>query len=334
MGNNITYLTTADLDQSQRDRALLLAEASIQAYYAYDSKKPTACNSANVKSPQGYKVVDCWTGVDRDLLYGETVECYGVVFQSLKPPYKYIFAFRGTDSPTDKVDDIDFEFTAFKPYKKDIPVPSGVKVESGFYNIYSDSDSKSNTPSMQEQVFALVDKYAASDKPIHELCITGHSLGCTLSTFFTLDLALSKPEIKNVISYNYASPRVGNPDFVEFYDRQAPQKDPKTRTLRIQNLYDKIPCAPFNDQGYQHLPYAYLVSFYRDFRFDIGHIRGKLDIVNNHSMLNYQIVLACTFNSKTGYCEETFESDKGKRMRSIKPSTDPSIVCNCKQILI
>ncbi|NEQ97379.1 MAG: lipase family protein [Cyanothece sp. SIO2G6] len=336
MGNPITYLTTTDLDQTQRDRSLLLVEASIQAYCAYDKRQPAVCNLANVIPPQGYEIVDCWTGVDA--IFGEdrTVECYGVVFRSQQPPYTYIFAFRGTDSFKDLLDDFAFNFTAFKPYEKDLLVPSEVKVESGFYRIYSDADNEAHVTSMQAQVFALVDKYAASDKPIHELCITGHSLGCTLSTLFTLDLALSRPHIKNVISYNYASPRVGNAAFVEFYEKQDPQKNSKTRTLRIQNLYDKVPCVPLkrvlNHKEYQHLSYAYLVSFYRKFRFDFRHIRGKLDIRDNHSVKNYQTVLACAFKSTTGYCEETFDDGQGEKIISVKPKTDPSIVCNWRRL--
>lgn len=112
-------------------------------------------NSANVTPPKGYDVVDCWTGVDAILGEDKTLECYGVVFRSQQSPYTYIFAFRGTDSFKDLLDDFAFDFTAFKPYTKDSLVPSGVEVESGFYRIYSDSDDEAKANSMQNQVFAL-----------------------------------------------------------------------------------------------------------------------------------------------------------------------------------
>ena len=309
--NAITYLTTSEID---RDQALLLVDASIQAYNALNKDNPTECDSVNVKHPKGYELVGSWTGVDAVFNELKKIECYGVVFRSKNAPYSYIFAFRGTDGTEDLCDDFGFDHTPFTAYKNDVVVPSDVAVESGFYHIYSDSDSDSNTASMQDQVFALIDQYQASEKPIDQLYITGHSLGCTLSTLFTLDLALSRPEIK-AANYNYASPRVGNQAFVTFYEQQPPQQDPETRTVRIQNVYDKVPCTPLEDQGYRHLPYAYLIAFYRD------DLTGKFDIVDNHSVQNYKTVLGCAFNSTTGFCEQVFEYDRGKKMKSVQPDS-------------
>ena len=48
---------------------------------------------------------------------------------------------------------------------------------------------------MQQQLFTLLGEYEASDKPIAQLFITGHSLGSALSELFTLDLALSRPDL-------------------------------------------------------------------------------------------------------------------------------------------
>ncbi len=315
MKNTITYLTTSEIDH---DKALLLVNASIQAYNALNKDNPTECDSSNVKPPEGYELVGFWTGVDAVFNELKKVECYGVVFRTQQPPYTYIFAFRGTDGTEDLVDDFGFDHTTFIPYNKDAVIPSDVAVESGFYHIYSDSDSKSNTASMQQQVFALIDQYQASDKPIEQLYITGHSLGCTLSTLFTLDLALSRPEIK-ASNYNYASPRVGNQAFVNFYEQQTPQQDPETKTVRIQNVYDKVPCTPLETQGYRHLPSAYLIAFYRD------NLTGKFDIVDNHSVQNYKTVLEFAFNSTNGLCEKVFDYDQNKKMKSVQP--DSAAIC-------
>ncbi|WP_287313168.1 lipase family protein [Moorena sp. SIO1G6] len=311
MDNTITYLTTADLDST---RAMVLVQASILTYDAFDKQNPAEC--LEVSPPDGYDFVDYWTGVDAIFNKYKTVECYGVVFRSQQSPYTYIFAFRGTYSTEDLIDTFGVNHTTFVPYQEDVVVPSKLRVESGFYHIYSNSDG--NTPSMQNQVFALVDKYQASEKPIDTLYITGHSLGSTLSTFFTLDMALSRPDIKSA-SYNYASPRVGNQAFVEFYQQQAPQQNPETRTIRIQNVYDKVPCDPFKYEGYQHLPYAYLVSFSRD------NLMGKFDVIDNHHYKNYKTVLNCALESESGFCERTFDYDQDKTMKSVKP--DPSTVC-------
>lgn len=71
MENTITYLNTWDLDQ---DKALLLVEASIQAYNIFDKDNPSVCNSQEVKPPEGYDLVECWTGVDAVFNEDKTVD--------------------------------------------------------------------------------------------------------------------------------------------------------------------------------------------------------------------------------------------------------------------
>jgi hypothetical protein len=111
---------------------------------------------------------------------------------------------------------------------------------------------------LHHQLFGLVDKYQASDKPISQLHITGHSLGSALSELFTLDMAQCRPEIV-ALNINYACPRVGEKGFVNFYEGQKLQQDPATQTLRVQNSYDVVPCAPPGVAGLpldnQHLPH-------------------------------------------------------------------------------
>lgn len=310
--NEITYLKTAEVDQ---DKMLLLIDASIQAYKALDKKDLTQCNIENIIPPTGYEFIDSWTGVDAIFNHFKRVECYGVVFRSQQAPYTYIFAFRGTDGLEDICDDFGWNYQSFNAYKHDVRIPTAVKVESGFYSIYSDSDH--NTYSMQHQLFRLIDQYQTSTKPINQLYVTGHSLGCTLCTLFALDLELSRPEIK-VINYNFASPQVGNQAFVDFYQQQLSQQNPETRTIRIQNVYDKIPCTPLTIQGYCHLKNVYLIAFYRN------NLSGKFNILANHSVQNYQRVLKCSFNSLEGLCEITFADKHNRQIASIRP--DPNAI--------
>ncbi len=318
MKNTITYLNTSELD---RDKALLLVEASIQAYNILDKNNPSVCHSENVTPPFGYDLVECWTGVDAVFNEDKTVESYGIVFCSQQSPHTYIFAFRGTDSIEDLIDDFGANQTNFVPYQSNVSVPSEVRVESGFFRIYSDKDSSTQTKSMQQQLFALIDKYQKSDKPIDQLYITGHSLGAGVSQLFTLDVALSRPNIK-ASNYNYASPRVGNDKFVQFYEQQRPQQNPSWRTIRIQNIGDKVPCVPLEEEGYQHLSIAYLIDFHKDDWVDLDFI------VDNHSVKNYQAVLKCAFNSKDGICVNHSLQVSGDdyTVKSEKPN--PSLVCS------
>lgn len=164
------------------------------------------------------------------------------------------------------------------------------EVESGFFDIYSMSIG--GMPSMQQQLFQLIDKYA-----IQHLSVTGHSLGSALSEIFTLDIALSRPNV-NTATINYACPRVGNNEFVTFYEKQSAQQDPKTRTLRVVNTEDKVPCGPPESLGYKHASGAYFISFYED-----GGIEERyFDLLARHKAYNYQAVLMCAAESADGVC--------------------------------
>ncbi len=310
------YVTEID-----RPKALLLADACTQAYNAFLDKTPATCYTDRVTSPAGYELIDHWSGVDSVFNRDKVVEYYGLVFRSLQSPHTYIFAFRGTASTYDLLKDFMFSHTDFVPYiphKADVAIPKEVKVEDGFFTIYTMADAE--TPSMQQQLFTLLAKYQDSDKAIDRLYITGHSLGAALSALFTLDLSLSRPEIA-ASSYNFASPRVGNTEFVEFFERQAPQQDPETRLLRIQNVYDRVPCTPLREMGYEHLSYVYLIAFHRDAIFDPDFV------VEDHIIANYRAVLECAFASETGVCinPKLEVPASGYAVTSVRP--DPGEIC-------
>ncbi|MGB5686725.1 MAG: lipase family protein [Candidatus Electrothrix sp.] len=288
---------TSNINEINKEKALLLIDASVQAYAAFSDKEPAQCQTAKIISPAGYDFVDHWTGVDSIFSKNKTIECYGVIFRSQTAPFTYIFAFRGTDSLFDVLDDLGAESKPFIPHAgSKVTIPEAVAVESGFYNVYSKSDEQSGTASMQNQLFKLIDAYQASGKPIHELYITGHSLGSALSELFTLDVALCRPELR-ASNYNYACPRVGNKAFVSFYDQQPQQQNAATRTLRFQNTYDKVPCVPFEDMGYQHIPNAFFIAFYEE-----GGLLKKYNLLARHSSANYQAVLHAAAQSKSGMC--------------------------------
>jgi hypothetical protein len=277
------------MNQVDASTAKLLIDASAQAYNAFDKSVGAECQCQNVTSPPGFSVAGSWTGVD-SVLGSKSVECFGVVFCSNAAPHRYIFAFRGTTSWEDWFDDLRVKLVPFVPHGS-TAAPGDALVEHGFLGIYTDRDGND---SMQTQLFALVDQYNASDKPISELYITGHSLGSALSQLFTLDLALARPAVR-AINYNYACPRVGNQEFVDLYQQQPAQTDPATRTVRFQNTYDAVPCTPPESQGYGHTSPALLVAFYED----------KIDLKASHAIANYQAVLKCATEAPGGVCVGT-----------------------------
>ncbi len=241
-------------------------------------------------------------------------------FVPKKLPTPTSLPFGGTDSFLDVLDDLGAESKPFIPHVgSNVTIPATVTVESGFYDVYSENDD--TTDSMQNQLFKLIDTYQASDKPIKELYITGHSLGSALSELFTLDLALCRPEII-ASNYNYACPRVGNSEFVTFYNQQPCQQNAITRTLRFQNTYDKVPCVPLEDMGYQHLPNTFLVAFYEE-----GFLE-KYNLLARHSSANYQAVLNYAAQRKDGIClvDKLEVAANGYAITSKQP--DQNNICN------
>jgi hypothetical protein len=292
----MNYLTS--INETNKAKVVLLIDASIQAYNAFNSDKPAEVQTAKISAPEGYEYLESWSGVDAVFGHQRTLECYGLVFRTKAEPYHYIFAFRGTSSSLDALDDLGAILTHFSPHGVLAPaampdIPGDLRVESGFFDVYSEADQHS--PSMQQQLFELIDHYQASDKPIAHLDITGHSLGSALSELFTLDLALSRPDI-SVANINYACPRVGNEAFVRFYDQQIAQKNPQTQTLRVQNTHDLVPCVPPENMGYGHIPRAYLVAFKEHAALE------ELNPIARHSSANYQAVILAAAQAVDGVC--------------------------------
>jgi triacylglycerol lipase len=173
-------------------------------------------------------------------------------------------------------------------------VPAGVRVEAGFWDAYTTADG--TTQSMRQMVFMLLDSYAAPDQPL-ELWITGHSLGAALSTLFALDVALCRPAIK-ASHVNFASPRVGNAAFVEFYQQQPAEQAEATRTLRVQNVLDIVPDLPPETLGYRHVSDVTLIEFHK-------HETLPLDpdfVLHRHASASYQAVVQCAATSPGGVC--------------------------------
>ncbi|MEJ2622710.1 MAG: lipase family protein [Candidatus Thiodiazotropha sp.] len=277
-----------DIRKLNAERISLLIECSIQAYNALSEPDVSQCATDKVKAPSGFELIDSWSGVDSLFGRDSNVETYGVVFRSTAAPWRYIFAFRGTDSLLDMLDDCGVESQTFMPFESTAQRPDQVLVESGFNDIYRYSDG--SVASMQEQLFSLVDRYQNSAKPLSEIYITGHSLGGALCQLFTLDLALSRPLISGE-NINFASPRVGNRAFVDLYGAQTHHS-----TLRVVNVHDAVPRLPPSKLGFRHHPSAYLVAFHaRD-------IFGELDLKAAHSSQNYQAVIHCAQKSGEGCC--------------------------------
>jgi hypothetical protein len=136
-------------------------------------------------------------------------------------------AFRGSETRPDFYEDA---WISQVPY----PAPSGVSldfglVHQGFMDIYG---------TLRASMLAQVTTIASNAK---SLVVTGHSLGCGLSTLAIPDVFVSSPLGRGKVPfahYNLASPRVGDPQFFAGYARLM------VPTFRVVNTEDVVPDGP------------------------------------------------------------------------------------------
>jgi len=149
-----------------------------------------------------------------------------------------VIAFTGSESVKDWLNNLKFLQT---PYPS-VTQNQNIKVHYGFYTGYL---------SARQYVHDRVN----ISQP-EQVIVTGHSLGGGLATLCALDIQYNFfPENpKQVVSYTYASPKVGNLDFVASYNRRVP------RTFRIVNGGDGVPWLPRAWQGYAHVDTLYRID--------------------------------------------------------------------------
>lgn len=74
----------------------------------------------------------------------------------------------------------------------------------------------------------------------------GHSLGGALSVLESLSLRLRLPQNIAISARTFGTPRVGDPDFAQFYDTQV------SDIQRVNNEQDLIPIVPGRFLGFEH----------------------------------------------------------------------------------
>lgn len=157
-------------------------------------------------------------------------------------------ALKGTTNFQEFKDDIDYE---------QVPIGDGAMVHKGFHDV-----SLKILPDISEII---------KQENIKSVVVAGHSLGAGVSTIIGYYLGISMGN--NVVVYNFASPRVGNPQFCA---------NMKPKLFRHVNSYDLIPTLPFSvSPNFNDInkPYIYsdcgqLISFSLNWK----------SMLNNHMM--------------------------------------------------
>lgn len=176
-------------------------------------------------------------------------ECFGYI---LEMPKKIYLVFRGTESYSDL-------FKDFMLWKKSFTyLPNGGKVHSGFLSIY-DGTSQQQSISLREQIFTILKKL----NPEKRLIITGFSLGGAIATLCAGDIVENSP-FKEPDVYTFASPRVGNQQFVDSFNQRVRE------SVRVVNYHDYVPCNPMQWLGYRHVKGEVLLRVSTG-RIDLNH---------------------------------------------------------------
>jgi hypothetical protein len=191
---------------------------------------------------------------------GGTV-CYG--FAARNAAGELVVAIRGTDGFVEWIEDAEFVPI---PYAPAIALPAGgpaIMVEQGFWGVYAslrllDRDGKA--------LGDLAPAVAALAGAAGPLTVVGHSLGSTLATYLTLDLARAGlgPRVSACL---FASPHPGDQNFAALFDRTIGD-------YRLFNyIWDIVPRVPPTVFGYAPLARRTVIwpsTAEASIRFDIG----------------------------------------------------------------
>ena len=204
----------------------------------------------------------------------EKPKFYGLIARHQEQKHNFVLALRGTEGWVEWLDDAMARLVRFRQ------VPNVGRVEQGFNKIYSTlkvvkrhgasslpaakapAAREETAPSFADQVEQLADtleepevmRMAKERRPRRSFVVTGHSLGSALATLFVMEnKEKNKFDISTVCTF--ASPRVGNAEFVNQFNRL-----PLTswRIVNTQDIVPKVPLhAPFFDYQHVAMPYEF-----------------------------------------------------------------------------
>jgi len=100
-----------------------------------------------------------------------------------------------------------------------------------------------------------IDNWLNSNNNVKNIIISGHSLGGALATLSAVYIKSKYPAL-NITVYTYASPRVGNNEFYNYYTQLGLDK----RTFRFFSSHDLVPKVPLENLfgiDYKHVGVNY-----------------------------------------------------------------------------
>mmetsp|Transcript_33327 Transcript_33327/g.33938 ORF Transcript_33327/g.33938 Transcript_33327/m.33938 type:complete len:293 (+) Transcript_33327:66-944(+) len=155
-------------------------------------------------------------------------------FIGYRPLDKKIYVvFRGTHTPLNIKDDIEFVLTEY-------PECVGCKVHEGFYHAKETIISE-----VLSEIIRLTSLLSS-----YQIIVTGHSLGAAVATLIGVDLIQKNISLSSQLTLiTFGCPRVGNRNTAIFLSSLY---SPEHR-FRVTHMRDPVPHLPFPIQGYMHM---------------------------------------------------------------------------------
>jgi predicted lipase len=190
-------------------------------------------------------------------------ELFGFVAQNNATRDVFV-VFRGTQTPLDWISNFTFPHASHK----------WGNVERGFSGLYQQCS---------RMVLGSVQK-ALNPRNLYT---TGHSLGGALSSLAAADLALTGASVG---TYNFASPRVGDPDFAGKFNASVA---PHWRVVNTEDIVTTVPLATATIAALApHSPLGFLLLLSKDLNYEhvgepVSFTEQRGSITANHDMALY-----------------------------------------------
>ena len=199
---------------------------------------------------------------------------FGYLAYNDNDPSQYVAAIRGTSGFWEWVDNIDFVSV------KSAPFPG--RVEQGFVEIFQSMQLR---PLGSNQSAPLADAIKNGIVANGQVLVLGHSLGSTLATFLSFELAdTACLGADRTAAIMYASPKVGDGDFTAGYAGRL------SNYLVINYQRDIVPKVPpfdiFHLDIYRTLPNCRILTIGKTGRVTITDTIGC-----NHHLIDYAAML-------------------------------------------
>jgi triacylglycerol lipase len=221
--------------------------------------------------PSGFKLL---ANIQLTDFFGSsrTQRYYGFFATSISKTGPLVIAIRGTKTWEEWWDDFHVELVPF-PY-----APNAGNVAAGFLDLYETFSimvpgSKKAKPVLMKSKTELPGGVSLTG-PNMNLVMVGHSLGSALVTLYGLDVAATGKVNPSV--YTFASPRVGDTQFANAYNRTV------ATNYRIWNWPDIVPRLPKDPfDNYDQVKGGYEVDSLLD------PLTVKMDLGCFHALLTY-----------------------------------------------